>query len=205
MTRRPITLGLVALGGLLTAADARAGLLPISVSVAPEAGNFRWTYAIVLPTDSQLQAGDYFTIYDFGGLVPDSVVAPDGWSVVVANTGTTPPRLTPDDHAGLPNMTFTYTGPTITTGQTGLGNFWATSTFQAATDSFLTARTHRTSDGAPDSNITEVVVPVPVAPPAVPEPATLALAALGLPLAALVRRRGTRAARIAVDTTAAGV
>ena len=53
-------------------APAQAGLLPVSVSVQPEAGNFRWTYSVVLPTDMQLQAGNYFTIYDFGGYVPGS-------------------------------------------------------------------------------------------------------------------------------------
>ncbi len=55
-----------------SAAPARAGLLPVSVSVQPEAGNFRWTYSVVLPTDMKLQAGSYFTIYDFGGYVPGS-------------------------------------------------------------------------------------------------------------------------------------
>ena len=46
---------------------ASAGLLPTNVQVNPEAGNFRWTYAIVLPTDMKLQSGNYFTIYDFAG------------------------------------------------------------------------------------------------------------------------------------------
>src|SRR5262245_61604850 len=56
----------------VSAAPARAGLLPVSVSVQPEAGNFRWTYSVVLPTDMKLQAGNYFTIYDFGSYVPGS-------------------------------------------------------------------------------------------------------------------------------------
>ena len=37
-----------------SAAPAQAGLLPVSVSVQPEAGNFRWTYSVVLPTDMKL-------------------------------------------------------------------------------------------------------------------------------------------------------
>ena len=53
-------------------APAQAGLLPVSVSVQPEAGNFRWTYSVVLPTDMKLQAGNYFTIYDFGGYIAGS-------------------------------------------------------------------------------------------------------------------------------------
>ena len=45
-----------------TTSTASAGIIPASVSVTPEAGNFRWTYAVVLPTDMKLQSGDYFTI-----------------------------------------------------------------------------------------------------------------------------------------------
>jgi len=180
--------GLTLLTGLLAATPAAAGLLPVSVSVNPEGDKFRWTYAIVLPTDSQLRSGDYFTIYDFGGYVPNSTVAPTDWTVQVAKFGPTTPGLNPLDDAGIDNLTFRYTGQTITTGQLGLGNFWAVSEFSLGTDSFFTARTHRTSDGRTDANITETTVPVPVAPPGVPEPATLALAGIGLPLLAAARR-----------------
>jgi hypothetical protein len=188
MTRRLITLALVAVAALSSAETARAGLLPVRVSVTPEGEKFRWTYAIVLPTDMKLQAGDYFTIYDFGGYVPDSNTQPADWSYSSANLGTTPDRLNPEDSAALPNLTWTYTGTPLDAGQVGLGNFWALSDYQDATDSFFTARTHRSSDGLPDSNLTETVVPVPTAPPPpVPEPATLALAGLGLPLVGAVR------------------
>jgi hypothetical protein len=188
MTRRLFAVGLLATLTLFTAPQARAGLLPVQVSVTPEGGNYRWTYAIVLPTDSMLQSGDFFTIYDFGGYVDGSVFAPDGWGVNINAIGSTPDRVNPVDDSSLLNLTFTYSGPTLNTGQTGLGNFWAASTFSDSTDSFFTAQTHRTSDGRPDSNITETVVPVPVgAAPGVPEPATLALAGLGLPLVGAAR------------------
>src|SRR4051812_7573205 len=51
----------------MSSGKANAGLLPVSVTVQPEVGNFRWTYSVVLPTDMKLQAGNYFTIYDFAG------------------------------------------------------------------------------------------------------------------------------------------
>ena len=170
--------------------SARAGLLPVSVSVTPEADKFRWTYAIVLPTDSQLQTGNYFTIYDFNGYVAGSAVAPAGWTPTLSNVGPTPELVRPEDNPNIPNLSFRYTGPTITAGQTGLGNFWAVSAYQLPTDSFFTARTNRSSDGRIDTNITSTSVPVPTATPVgltVPEPTTLALAGLGLPLVGFAR------------------
>ena len=170
--------------------SASAGMLPTAVTVTPDGGNFRWTYAVVLPTDMKLQSGDYFTIYDFGGLVPGTVAAPAGWSFSTPNSGPTPDRLNPQDDPNSPNLSFVYNGETQV-GQVGLGNFWAYSTFQDSSTSFFTATNPRFSDGLIDKNITETVVPVgTVMPPTpgVPEPTTLALAGLGLPIVGLVRR-----------------
>ncbi|OWK38380.1 PEP-CTERM sorting domain-containing protein [Fimbriiglobus ruber] len=172
---------------------ARAGLLPVSWSVTSEAGDYRWTYAIVLPTDSQLQTGNYFTIYDFAGFVPGTNSQPAGWTFSSANVGPTPTGVAPTDNPTLPNLTWTYTGPTTTVGQVGLGNFWAVSLYQDETTSDFAARTNRVSDGQIDTNITSTSVPVPSANgggegvPGAPEPATLALAGLGLPLIGLAR------------------
>ena len=183
MTRRfafvtALTLGLI--GGLTT--TARAGLMPVNVSVTPEGDNYRWTYAIVLPTDSQLQPGNYFTIYDFAGFVPGTESMPAGWEFSSGNVGPTPPGVIPTDDPAVTNLHWLYNGPAITDGQVGLGNFWAVSTFDGPVDSYFTARTNRTSDGNIDSNITTTTVPVPGAGPQVPEPGTLALAGIGLPV-----------------------
>ena len=191
MFRRLLIAAIALIAALATVTPAQAGLLPIQVTITPEGGNYQWTYSIVLPTNSQLMAGNFFTIYDFGGLLPGTISAPTGWAASVAMVGPTPPLLAPIDNPTIPNLTFTYTGPTITSGELGLGNFSALSLYAAGTDSFLTAQTQRTSDGKGDSNITETSVPVPFgghSPPTLPEPTTLALAGIGLPLLVLARR-----------------
>lgn len=183
------TMALVTVLTCLAGGTARAGLLPVNVTVTPDAGQYRWTYAIVLPTDSQIRSGDYFTIYDFAGLAPRTNSQPTNWVFSEANLGPVPAGVLPTDDPTLPNLSWTYTGPTVSSGQLGLGNFWALSAYSEATNSAFTARTHRTSDGRIDTNITDTVVPVPTAPPpGVPEPGTLVLAALGVPFLGLARR-----------------
>ena len=191
MVRRLAPPALVAMAALLAPAPAAAGLVPTKVSVTPEGPNQLWMYAVMLPSGSMLRAGDYFTIYDFAGLVTGSSHAPAGWSFSSAPLGPTPDRLGPDDSPGVPNLTWTYTGSDYSPGQTGLGNFWASSMYGSSTDGFFTGRSHLAGGTRTDSNITETVVPVP-APPGVPEPTTLVLVGLGLPFAALARRVARR-------------
>jgi len=191
---------LAAVGMLGVAAPVRAGLLPINVTVLPEAGNYRWTYSVVIPTDQYVTSGDYFTIYDFNGLVNGApVTAPTGWSVAVQNIGKTPGLTTPVDDPSKPNLTFTYTGDPVF-GGVGAGNFSASSTMGNTADGVFTSRTHRDSDNKTEDSITFADVPRPGTgggggnPPPTdsPEPATLALFGIGIPalgLARLLRRK----------------
>lgn len=166
--------------------ESQAGLLPVNSTVAADGSNFRYNYGVVLTSDSVLRTGDYFTVYDFAGIVPGTNTQPTGFTFSSANTGPTPPGTIPVDDPTIPNGTWTYTGQQTTVGQVGLGNFSLDSTFGSVSNGFFTANTHRQVDGQTDSNITSTTVPVPAAP-GVPEPASLALAAIGLPLAGLFR------------------
>jgi len=185
---RRLLISISILSGVFLATEARAGLLPVSVTTAPEGDFYRWTYSLTLPTETMLRSGDYFTIYDFAGYRPGSMTAPANWTGTSAERGPVPPGLLPSD-TNLPNLTWTYTGPTITAGAADLGTFSALSPYQVSTEGPFTARTHRTSDGLPDANITTTTVPVPQ----VPEPSTLLLAGLGLPALGFARRWWKRA------------
>jgi hypothetical protein len=192
----------LAVAGVAGRAD--AGLLPVSVTVQPEAGNFRWTYSVVLPTNMQLQSGSYFTIYDFAGYQPGSAMVTAAgpatnysqyWTASSSMTGPTPSGLFPTDSATTPNVTFTYNGPTIPSGQLTLGNFVAVSTYGTTTTGSFTAINPRAIDGIPDANLTSTLVPQGGSSTTIgtPEPATLVLAGLGLPLvgfARVLRRKG---------------
>ena len=178
---------LAGFAGLLAAPPAEAGLIPVNVSVTPDAGNFRWTYAVVVTTDVAVNSGDFFTIYDFGGLVNNSIVAPTNWSMATTKIGPTPVGVHPADDPTIENLTFTYTGPAPVPGQLGLGNFMASSIYGDRVTSDFTSITHRQIDGRTEANITSTDVPVPGAIHNTPEPGTLALFGIGLPMLGVLR------------------
>jgi len=186
----------------------QAGLLPLSSTVVPDGDNFRYTYGVMLTSNSVLNPGDSFVIYDFNGLKDGTNDQPAGFSFATMNTGGNPGRTIPNDNPAMANLVWTYTGDTPLIGQIGLGNFSALSTFpesSASTD--FVSRTHvedPNGEVREEDNITHTKAPMgtdiqpPVDPPidptpGVPEPSTLILLAAGLPLVAAARSlRGRR-------------
>jgi hypothetical protein len=61
---------------------------------------------------------DFFTIYNFAGVVPGSEKQPDGWAFSTSTSGVTPYRngrtvIEPIDVEGIPNLTWSRTGPPL--------------------------------------------------------------------------------------------
>lgn len=211
MALRMWKMGLAAVLAGMFGASAQAGLLPLSATVMPDGENFRYTYGVMLTSNSTLQSGDQFVIYDFNGLVSGSNTQPAGFSFTTMNTGGNPGRTVPNDNPAMPNLVWTYTGDTPLIGQIGLGNFTALSTLpESNVSTDFVSRTHvedPNGDVRAEDNITPTKAPSgtdiqpppppppPIDPPpsGVPEPSSMILLAAGVPLFFGVRSlRGKR-------------
>jgi len=179
--------------------EARGDIIPTFVSVVAEGPNFRFTYDSTVTAVQRVDPGDFFTIYDFVGFIPGSNLQPGGWDFVSLLGGVTPGNVFPADDPTLPNLTWTRTGASVA-GPASLGSFSALSAFSLIVLDNYTGR--GTNNDATDpafntknGNIGFTTVPSAVP---VPEPTTLAMAAIGLPIlmgARFVRRRmGSRLA-----------
>lgn len=185
---------------------AHADIIPVYQTSTPGAnGVTTFTYRIDLTNDQQANSKDSFvTIYDFLGLVPGSVkVASGDFTSSVQNLGVTPARVLPDDSATIPNLTFTYTGPTLNSaafGNSGLTlgtvtadttetSFNPNGTFAAQAEKGIGLST-----GTLIQNIGSTTVPQAGAPAAVPEPGAMvpfAFGGLGV-LGLMIRARKNR-------------
>ena len=130
--------------------------------------------------------GTFFTIYDITGFVGASTSA-SGWSTTVQMTGITPSSENPVD-AGLPNVTFTYTGA-IVDGPTDISGFQIVSNNGGMVlGQFTSQATKNVAAGTTDQVIGNVEIPAST----VPEPASLALIGAGLIGLAIGRKRFAR-------------
>ena len=160
--RKAFVLGLALLGsGILIA---RGDIIPTLDSITGSSPSFTWNYAANVTVDQTINAGDFFTIYDFGSISAGSNMQPTGWTFSQALLGPTAALTSPTDNPNILNLTWTYSGVTPIVGSASLGIFSVvTSTDQLKTGQF-TAQATRTSGpeaGSKISNIGNVTVPVP--------------------------------------------
>jgi hypothetical protein len=188
MVRRIGVIAVVAIAAM--GGQAAAGLLPAYMGMTPEGDNYRYTYSVQLQSGSVLKSGDYFTIFDFAGMVGGTNTQPAGFKFSTVVTGPTPEFVNPADDAMTANATWTYTG-SETIGPSELGEFSLVSRYDMTNNDSFAAQTHR-QDGLPNGNVTDTNVPVPTCYQHVPEPSTLIMVIAGVPLALGLRRMRRR-------------
>ena len=142
----------------------KADIIPTLSSITPDGSDFQWNYSVNVTIDQRVEAGDYFTIYDFRGLIPGSNTEPANWVFTSALLGVTPPTVLPTDDPTAFNLTWTYTGQNVILGQMFLGTFSVLAMTDQSTTANFTA--HATRSSGPDvgtkiDNIGVVSVPVP--------------------------------------------
>lgn len=144
-------------------------------------GPFTFSYTASIPVGDQINAGDFFRIYDFAGYIAGSIAAPAGWSTSIALVNPTPPPnviLSHGDDPAIPNLIFTYSGVVPIVGGASVSGFTAQSTFGflGAIKDFAGRDTKST--GTTAGTFVDSVGDVRV--PGVPEPASLISGAIGM-------------------------
>ena len=177
---------------LLVSGASYASFVPLFSGTTPgPATNTTFNYDLnfstgQLPTGQpieRLESGDFLTIYDILGFV--SATAPAGFSVATQNTGVNGFGTVPNDDPALTNVTFTYTGATVTTNTNFPGANIVSNFGFLGQDNFTSEDTGNAppNNGQPIGQIGLVTVPSDV----IPEPSILGLGALGA--MTMLRRR----------------
>jgi hypothetical protein len=200
--------------GLFAAISARADVIPSLTSGPTVSGsNFAYNYEALLTSGESLDPtatngvtcpgpgatlvqcnpeGTFFTIYDIPGYV--SASAPTNWTASTQLIGVTPSTINGSfDDPTLVNVTFTYTGPEVIAGTSGIAftSFQIVSTDDALNlNGVYSAQATETSNGDTDQTDGTVTIPGVGGVTTTPEPGTLVLFGSGLlGIAGLIRRR----------------
>jgi hypothetical protein len=190
-----IAVGLIGLAATIVVG--RADIIPSFLSQTSTGGpnpNTVFSYSANITDEQSATSGDYFTIYDFGSIVPNSNVQPAGWVFSEQLVGPTPGGTKPTDNPSIMNLTWTYTGSTIlgtSAAGKGIGPFSVTvlgPPNEVLGSSMFAAQGTLASGpnaGSKVGNVGTIPVPIPV-----PEPSVLALLAVaGAGLLASARRK----------------
>ena len=159
---------------LATLAAARADIIPSFSSVSQGQVGILWTYTASVTDEQCANPGDYFTIYDFGSIVPNSNSQPADWVFSTSLVGPNPPQTNSPDDPNILNLTWTYTGPTIvgtTPAAKDMGPFSVEAFSREQSNSFFAAQGTLAvgpNTGSRVGNVGRLVVPVP-------EPSTVPL------------------------------
>jgi len=180
----------------LSSLGSAAVLVTLNSGQPTGSGPFAWAYdaQLVAGTNGgELDSGDFFTIYDVGGITGASdVSAPANWTITTQLLGIDPPNVAPPDDAGILNVTFTYTGTQILTSGSDVDLATGGTTFFVITSAdnfsftgFQASQSHTQPAHVEDSVSSSITVPGN----ATPEPTTLLLVGAGLTAFGFIRRR----------------
>lgn len=174
-----------------------AGLIATLIgNPQPFAGNFAYNYNIGFgtgPVPERLNPGDFITLYDVAGPLSPLVgapTAPAGFTTSVNLAGATPPGTAPFDSPLLSNVTWTYTGPPVTS-DTLFGPFQIVTTQSAVVNVGFTSQTTNAPPGGTESPLGHIGTtrgPLGI----IPEPGTVALLGAGALAGLIIFRRARR-------------
>jgi PEP-CTERM motif len=166
-------------------------IIPSFDSASAFGNNAVWNYDINVVSQTEVQTGDFFTIYDFGNFIPGSNSQPIGWALTASDVGTTPGQVLPTDNPSVLNLTWTFDGPTIIGPALDLGVFRVTVAGPVSPLGISQFASQSTLASGPNAgtklqNIGAISVPI-----AIPEPGTSTLLAIGAAFLgrAIFRRR----------------
>ncbi|WP_435021550.1 PEP-CTERM sorting domain-containing protein [Tundrisphaera sp. TA3] len=172
----------------LVAAPANAGFVPVFQSAVFSSGTNSTTISYSLNFTSNgatetLGSGNFLTIYDIAPTALTAVTTPATLTFSTTTTGVTPPLVGPTDNPALNNITYTYTGSTLTTDTTFTVSFSVAGNYTFGTRIGQYGSTDNIALGT-NNQVGPVAIPT-----AVPEPASLAMVGLGLAGLGIVARR----------------